>query len=65
MLDGSMQTEPFSGSVKVQPEWAVRPDERRPPDVVAVALASKTARTIWALLAHDRAYQANFVSQPA
>ncbi len=23
------------------------------------------ARTIWALLAHDRAYQANFVSQPA
>ena len=29
--------------------------------MVTVAIANKTARTIWALLAHDRAYQANFV----
>ena len=49
---------------KAPPEWAVRLAERRPPNVVTVALANKTARTIWALLAHDRAYQANFVSQP-
>ena len=26
---------------------------------------NRMARTIWALLAHDRVYQANFVSQPA
>jgi len=50
---------------KAPPAWAVRLAERRPPNVVTVALANKTARTIWALLAHDRAYQANFVSQPA
>ena len=52
-------------SSKAPPEWAVRLAERRPPNVVTVALANKTARTIWALLAHDRAYQANFDSQPA
>ena len=50
---------------KVSPEWAVRLAERRPPNVVTVALANKTARTIWALLACDRAYQPNFVSRPA
>ncbi len=46
------------------PEWALRLAARRPPNVVTVALANKTARTIWALLAHDRAYQTNFNSQP-
>ena len=38
--------------------------EQWAPNVVTVALANKTARTIWALLAHDRAYQTNFNSQP-
>ena len=50
---------------KAPSAWAVRLAERRPPNVVTVALANKTARTIWALLAHDRVYQANFVSQAA
>ena len=50
---------------KAPPDWAVRLAERRPRNVVTVALANKTARTIWALLAHDRAYRANCVSQPA
>ena len=50
---------------KAPPEWALRLAERRPANVVTVAIANKTARTIWALLAHDRAYQANFVNQPA
>ncbi len=36
------------------PEWAVRLAERRPANVTTVALANKTARTIWALLAHAR-----------
>ena len=52
-------------SSKAPPEWAVRLAERRPLNVATVALANKTARTIWAPLAHDRAYQANFVSQPS
>ena len=50
---------------KTPPEWALRLAQRRPPNVVTVALANKTARTIWALLAHDRAYQPNFISQAA
>jgi hypothetical protein len=31
--------------------------------VVIVALANKIARTIWAVLAHDRAYDKGHVSQ--
>ena len=50
---------------KTPPEWALRLAERRPANVVTVAIANKTARTIWGLLAHDRAYQPNFVSHPA
>ena len=50
---------------KAPPEWALRLAERRPANVATVALANKTARTIWALMAHDRAYQPHFVSQPA
>jgi len=52
-------------NAKAAAQWALRLAERRPDNVVTVALANKTARTIWALLAHDRAYPANFVSQPA
>ncbi len=52
-------------NAKVPPEWAVRVAERRPVNVATVALANKTARTIWALLAHDRAYRADFVNQRA
>ena len=52
-------------NAKAPPEWTVRLAERRPVNVITVAVANKTARTIWALLAHDRAYQADFVSQPS
>jgi transposase len=47
------------------PQWVTNLAKRRPHNVVVVALANKMARTIWALLAHDRAYQKGFVSQPA
>ncbi|KVN96666.1 transposase [Burkholderia ubonensis] len=36
--------------------WAEQLQKRRPSNVVAVALANKMARTIWAILAHDRPY---------
>jgi transposase len=49
---------------KAPPEWALTLAERRPRNVAIVALANKMARTIWALLAHDREYQKGFVSQP-
>ena len=42
--------------------WLEEIGKRRPPNVVAVALANKTARTIWALLAHDQRYEMAHVS---
>jgi transposase len=47
---------------KNQPGWSQRLAQRRPTNVVAVAMANKTARTIWALLAHDRTYDRDYVS---
>jgi transposase len=37
---------------------------RRHPNVAAVALANKNARTVWALLAHEREFKADYVSHP-
>ena len=41
---------------KAPSAWQLRLTKKRPSNVVAVALANKMARTIWALLAHDRDY---------
>ncbi len=37
--------------------WVTNLTQRRPANVAVVALANKMARTIWALLAHERAFQ--------
>lgn len=42
--------------------WVERMKQRRPCNVVIVALANKMARTIWAVLAHERTYQKEYVS---
>jgi len=42
--------------------WVEQIRGRRPLNVVIVALANKMARTIWAILAHDRLYQKGYVS---
>lgn len=42
--------------------WLQQISQRRPPNVVTVALANKIARTIWAVLAHDRAFEKEHVS---
>lgn len=42
--------------------WVEQLGQRRPSNVVVVALANKMARTIWAVLAHGRAYQTGHVS---
>jgi transposase len=44
--------------------WITELRQRRPLNVAVVALANKMARTIWAILAHERTYQKEFVSQP-
>ena len=43
--------------------WVEQLQKRRPHNVVAVALANKMARTIWAVLAHGRAYQNGYVRE--
>ena len=43
-------------------DWQQQIQARRPANVAAVALANKMARTAWAILAHDRAYQQDYVS---
>lgn len=45
--------------------WVAQISKRRPPNVVTVALANKMARTIWAVLAHDRPYEKGHVSVKA
>jgi transposase len=50
---------------KSPPEWLTELVKRRPKNVAVVAMANKMARTIWALVAHERAYQSGYVSQPA
>ena len=42
--------------------WQHELAKRRPVNVVVVAMANKMARTIWALLRHDRQYQPGWVS---
>jgi transposase len=48
--------------VKEPGAWVEQMRKRRPPNVVTVALANKMARMIWAVLAHDRQYQKNYIS---
>ena len=49
---------------KEPPPWVTELRQRRPLNIAVVALANKMARTIWALLAHERTYQKEFVRQP-
>lgn len=48
---------------KAPDPWVTELRQRRPLNVAVVALANKMARMIWALLAHERAYQKGYVSQ--
>jgi transposase len=47
---------------KTPSPWLQQLSQRRPLNVVIVALANKIARTIWAVLAHDLAYDKEHVS---
>ena len=42
--------------------WVEQLKKRRPANVVAIALANKLARIIWAVLAHDRPYEKSYGS---
>jgi len=45
--------------------WLTRLLARRPFNAAVVALANKMARTIWALLAHERTYRKDYAAQVA
>ncbi|WP_144138101.1 IS110 family transposase [Paraburkholderia sp. BCC1884] len=47
---------------KLPSAWLKGLRERRPANVAAVALANKMARTAWAILAHDSAYEVGHIS---
>lgn len=47
---------------KTPSPWLQKISKRRPPNVVIVAMANKTARTIWAMLAHGQSYERDYVS---
>ena len=47
---------------KVPTPWLTEIQTRRPANVAAVAVAHKMARTAWAILAHGRTYEKNYVS---
>lgn len=42
--------------------WVAQIRKRRPQNVVIVALANKIARTMWAVLAHERQYEKDYIS---
>lgn len=48
---------------KEREPWLEKLLARRPLNAAVVALANKMARTIWALLAHDRTYQKGYAAQ--
>jgi poly-gamma-glutamate capsule biosynthesis protein CapA/YwtB (metallophosphatase superfamily) len=39
--------------------------QRRNPNIAAVALANKNARIVWALLAHHREFQSDYMAAEA
>jgi len=45
--------------------WVEQLASRTPSNVVTVALANKLARTLWAVVAHGRAYDPAYAGQPA
>jgi len=53
------------GKVGHADSWLARLMDRRNKNVAAVALANKNARTVWALLAHARDYQAGYAPTAA
>lgn len=53
----------YRATQKADPDsWLVKLTTRRNKNVAAVAMANKTARTVWALLAHGREFKAGYAA---
>jgi hypothetical protein len=51
-------------NARVNP-WLAGLAQQRNANIAAVALANKNARTVWALLAHDREFRPDYFPSPA
>ena len=67
LIDGARAViQQFERQANPPAGWLKRLLARRHKNIAVVALANKNARTAWALLAHDRQYQAGYQPhQPA
>jgi transposase len=61
LINGASANLLRSKATKADP-WVIRLRQRRPPLVVAVALANKTARIAWAVMLREREYQPRAVA---
>jgi transposase len=61
LINGASANLLRSKATKADP-WVIGLRRRRPPLVVAVALANKTARIAWAVMLHQREYQPRAVA---
>lgn len=60
MIHGARAVIRFSKNTAAQESWLSKLMARRNKNVAAVALANKNARVVWALLANDRAFHADY-----
>jgi transposase len=65
LIHGARSVITYQRRAKRLSPWLKALLERRPLNVAVVALANKMARTAWAIAAHERAYQQNYVAPAA
>ena len=64
LIHGARSVIQYAENKADESSWLRKLMARRNKNVAAVALANKNARTIWALLAHDRTFSSNYVPAP-
>lgn len=60
LIHGARSVIQYAEKKSVESSWLRKLMARRNKNVAAVALANKNARTIWALLAHDRMFRSDY-----
>jgi len=60
LIHGARSVIRLAGRKAIADNWLKQLLGRRHANIAAVALANKNARTVWALLAHDRDYEADY-----
>ena len=61
LIHGARSVIQYAGKKADENSWLRKLMARRNKNVAAVALANKNARTIWALLAHDRVFRSDYI----